>query len=151
MFIRIIDDTGDTLIKGEVTKNTLSAIKRLMTTRISAGKAQEVMELFNVTCIHMPHVITKKISDARKAAIASAMNDGVDFGELFRKAAESDFLNGKNERGFRADFDFVIKPKNRQKILEGSYENNKPAAEQATAASFSIAELEESAYARYKK
>lgn len=151
MFIRIIDETGETILKGDINKKTLAAIKRLMTLKISAGAAQEVVELFNVTCIHLPPV--RKVTDTRKAAIASAMNDGIDFGELFRKTARSDFLNGKNERGWKAEFDFVLKPKNRQKILEGGFDSNIPSAKQkcGTAQSFDIADLEASAYERYRK
>lgn len=148
MFIRIIDETGDTLLKGEINKKTLAAIKRLVCLKISTGKAQETVELYNVTCLNLPPV--KKLTETRKAAIASAMNDDTDFGELFKKTAESDFLNGKNERGWRADFDFILKPKNRQKILEGGYDNPKGQTE-GTAPNFDIAELEESAYERYKK
>lgn len=148
MFIRIIDETGDTLLKGEINKKTLAAIKRLVNVKIGAGKAQEIIELYNVTCISLPPV--KKLTDTRKAAIASALNEETDFKELFKKTAESEFLNGKNERGWRADFDFILKPKNRQKILEGGYDNPKGQTD-SPAPSFDVTELEASAYERYKK
>lgn len=40
------------------------------------------------------------------------------------KAAESDFLNGKNDRGWLATFDWLMRPTNFVKVLEGNYDNN---------------------------
>lgn len=45
------------------------------------------------------------------------------FAEAVKKAAESDFLNGKNDRGWVADFDWMIKPNNFIKVFEGNYDN----------------------------
>lgn len=45
------------------------------------------------------------------------------FAEAVKKAAASDFLNGKNDRGWVADFDWIIKPNNFIKVLEGNYDN----------------------------
>ena len=149
MLIRIIDEEGETLAKANVTKKTLTDIKRMMTVKVTMAQAQEIADLYNVTCINLPPV--RKVTDARKAAIASALNDGVIFGELFGLASKSDFLNGVNDRGWRADFDFILKPKNRQKILEGGYENVKKDEPKEKSASFDVAELEAATLARYKK
>ena len=35
--------------------------------------------------------------------------------------SESKFLQGKNDRGWTADFDWVFKPTNFTKIIEGKY------------------------------
>jgi hypothetical protein len=43
--------------------------------------------------------------------------------EMISKASESDFLNGKNERGWIADFTWLFSPSNFQKVLEGNYDN----------------------------
>lgn len=40
------------------------------------------------------------------------------------KAAQSDFLNGKNNQGFIANFDWIFKPTNFIKVLDGNYDNN---------------------------
>ena len=40
------------------------------------------------------------------------------------KAAVSDFLNGKNNMGFIANFDWIFKPNNFIKVLDGNYDNN---------------------------
>lgn len=47
------------------------------------------------------------------------------FREVITKALSSDFLRGQNARGWRATFDWLIKPTNYEKVLSGNYENNK--------------------------
>lgn len=43
---------------------------------------------------------------------------------MIDNAAASRFLNGHNNRGFVASFDWLIKPNNFPKVLEGNYEND---------------------------
>ena len=43
--------------------------------------------------------------------------------EMITKASTSDFLNGKNGRGWIADFTWLFRPSNFQKVLEGNYDN----------------------------
>lgn len=45
--------------------------------------------------------------------------------EVVRKAAKSDFLNGRNGRGWTADFAWMMRPNNFAKILEGNYDNDR--------------------------
>lgn len=42
---------------------------------------------------------------------------------ILKKIRASRFLNGDNNTGWRCDFDWVLKPANWQKILEGNYDN----------------------------
>ena len=42
---------------------------------------------------------------------------------MIRKACKSDFLKGGGNKGFVANFDWMIRPSNFQKILEGNYDN----------------------------
>jgi hypothetical protein len=44
---------------------------------------------------------------------------------VIRTAGESDFLNGKNDKAWKADFEWIMRPQNFLKILEGKYENKK--------------------------
>lgn len=44
-----------------------------------------------------------------------------DFSEAFRNAENSDYLKGANERGWKADFDWLIEEKNFAKVLENRY------------------------------
>ena len=47
-----------------------------------------------------------------------------DIHEAFRKAENSDFLKGKNNRNWQANFDWIIKDANMAKILDGNYDNH---------------------------
>ena len=43
--------------------------------------------------------------------------------EMITKASQSDFLNGKSRSGWVADFTWLFRPSNFQKVLEGNYDN----------------------------
>ena len=47
------------------------------------------------------------------------------FFDAMKKAVASDFLNGKNRRGWIASFDWCVLPTNFQKIIDGNYDNKK--------------------------
>lgn len=82
-----------------------------------------VVDDYNRICSNLPKVTA--LSDARKKAIKARINkygcDGVM--KAFRKASESDFLNGTNGRNWRANFDWIMKDANMAKILDGNYDN----------------------------
>jgi hypothetical protein len=65
------------------------------------------------------------ISKQRKDSIRARINEfGKDeFAEMIRKASESNFLKGDGNKGFVAKFDWMIRPTNFQKIIEGNYDN----------------------------
>ena len=67
----------------------------------------------------------KQLSDARKKTLkARAREYGKEaLVKVFQKASVSDFLNGKNDRSFTASFDWLLKPTNFPKVLEGNYDN----------------------------
>lgn len=83
---------------------------------------QQVIDLYNASCGTMPKVT--KLTDKRKRSIKACIAQGYtveDLGNAFQKAAQTPFLTGENERSWRANFDFIIKPDNLLKILEGNY------------------------------
>lgn len=84
---------------------------------------QQIVDLYNDTCVSFPRL--KSLSDARKKAIKARLNTYTveDFKEMFRKVEASDFLKGKNNRDWRATFDWIIKDSNMAKILDGNYDN----------------------------
>ena len=65
--------------------------------------------------------ISKNRQDSIRARIKDFGLDG--FAEMVRKATRSNFLKGDNKGGFVAKFDWMIRPSNFQKIIEGNYEN----------------------------
>lgn len=68
----------------------------------------------------------RSLTDKRKAALAARVDEhGPEaVREMIRKAAESNFLNGGGERGFVADFDWLFRPDNFLRTLEGCYDNH---------------------------
>ena len=85
-------------------------------------KPQEVVELFNEICPSLPKVI--KVTDARRTAINARLKDNGPerIREAFEKAEASDFLSGRSGR-WQADFDWLMKAGNFQKVIEGNYNN----------------------------
>ena len=82
------------------------------------------VNFYNGTCTNLPKVI--KITQSRKSAIKTILKkfEKKEIATALKIANETDFLIGKNKRGWKADFDFLIKEKNLTKIIEGSYEKN---------------------------
>lgn len=86
---------------------------------------QKIVDIFNSLNHNLPKV--QKLTKQRKAAINSRIKEyGLkEIGDVFNSVVESRFLNGENDRGWTADFDWIMKPTNFIKILEGKYNNGK--------------------------
>lgn len=84
---------------------------------------QAIVELYNSSCPSFPKLMS--LSDARKKAIKARLKTYSmdDFETLFRKAQASDFLKGKNDRNWSANFDWLIKDSNMAKVMDGNYDN----------------------------
>lgn len=82
-----------------------------------------IKDAYNSLCPSLPSVRT--LSDARKKAIKARLNTYTveNLHEAFKKAEASDFLKGKNESNWQADFDWILKDANLAKILDGKYDN----------------------------
>ena len=83
-----------------------------------------IIQLYHDLCVKMSNV--EKLTDTRKGYINARVAEfGIDkLTEVLRKAGESEFLNGVNDRAWKADFEWIIKPTNFIKILEGKYGNH---------------------------
>lgn len=88
-------------------------------------KRNKIVELYNSTCTNLPSV--QKITDKRSEAIDSFIKEFSEneILEIFNIANNSEFLTGNNDRNWKADFDFVIKPDKATAILEGKYSTSK--------------------------
>lgn len=83
-----------------------------------------IANAFKEICTSYPAI--RHLSEARKKAIKARINAGYtqdDFITLFKTAQQSDFLKGKNDRHWKADFDWLIKDANMAKVLDGKYNN----------------------------
>lgn len=82
-----------------------------------------IKDAYNSLCPSLPSV--KSLSEARKKAIKARLNQYTveEIHEAFRKAESSDFLKGKNDRNWTANFDWIIKDANMAKLLDGNYDN----------------------------
>ena len=78
------------------------------------------------------------MSDQRKSNVRARIREyGGDVQKVYKaidKAMASDFMNGKNGKGWVASFDWMMCPSNFPKVLEGNYDNEEPAGSQQTQA-----------------
>ena len=86
---------------------------------------QEIINIYNSYCTNLPKI--QKLTDKRKTAVNKLLKEFTieQFEQICINANNSDFLTGHNDRGWKADFDFIIKPDKAVKILEGQYNNKK--------------------------
>ena len=82
---------------------------------------QGIVNFFNEACPSLPKAT--KVTDKRKKAISAVVKE---FGEEGVKSAlgkveESSFLTGENNRGWKADFDWLMNKNNLLKVIEGRY------------------------------
>ena len=74
------------------------------------------------------------MSDQRKSNVRARIREyGGDVRKVYKaidKAMESNFMNGKNGKGWVASFDWMMCPSNFPKVLEGNYDNEQPAGSQ---------------------
>lgn len=86
----------------------------------------DAVEIYNKAAKRVGWPECQSHSPARKAAFKSRLVEcgGMEGWRVaIEKAASSDFLTGKTERPFKANFDFIVKSANFNKIMEGNYEN----------------------------
>lgn len=85
---------------------------------------KEIVKKFNILCPTLPKV--EKMTDSRKSHIRARQGEHGDkvILQVFEKSEASKFLTGSSEKGWRANFDWVMNPNNFLKILEGNYDNS---------------------------
>lgn len=114
--------------QGKISKDKLSKdnIRDNMSTAVDARTAfdyQSVVNSFNSICKSLPSV--QKLTDKRRTQIKNAdkLLNEMTFEEFFRIVENSDFLSGRNENWNGCHFDWIMKPSNLIKIIEGNYNN----------------------------
>lgn len=112
-----------------IIENRKAEIDNRESDNAASGSAQradyaKIVAMYNEICVSYPRC--SKLSEKRKQAISARISSGYtldDFQTVFRKAEESHFLKGGNDRNWRADFDWMIKDANMAKIFEGKYDD----------------------------
>jgi dnaD domain protein len=88
--------------------------------------AEAIRELFNREMFDktIPKV-RGKLKGQRLAFLTARVREyGIDaVREAITKAAQSDFLNGGGGRGFIASFEWIFRPNNFPKVLDGNFDN----------------------------
>lgn len=88
----------------------------------------ELANFFNETLEKEHSIIPRiqKLTGRRRRSVAARCREhGIEAArEVIRKAATSDFLNGKNSNNWTSDFDWIFTSKRFVQILEGKFSNN---------------------------
>ena len=94
----------------------------------SGGEIQysQILEGYNQLCETTNLRPIRSITGKRKTQTSAQFKEyGLSgFFNAFEKVAASVFLCGGGDRGWKADFDWLITPANMQKVLEGKYDND---------------------------
>lgn len=118
-----LDITNRTDVRTDIKTENWNSKKELIKRINKKELYSEIVEQFNFTCNRLPKVI--KITDKRKKSIDSRIKEynQETIYKVFDMVASNKFLNGDNDRGWKADFDWLLNPNNFIKVLEGKYNN----------------------------
>ncbi|CCY20505.1 putative uncharacterized protein [Eubacterium sp. CAG:786] len=95
----------------------------------ASGALSNVLETavreYNKICKSL-EPLTGELSYHQGRLVVEAFKElhGVSFAEYFRRVEGSAFLTGKSSSGFKADFNWLIRPENVAKVLSGKYDKN---------------------------
>jgi hypothetical protein len=82
-------------------------------------------DLWNENCGGLPKVVRLSAEREKKCkALLKEFSEKKFWEDLISDMSKTPFLNGKNERGWRADFDFLLQPKSFNRLIEGYYKQH---------------------------
>lgn len=126
------------LTRSETTQRKVkeSKVKEIISTNVDISMSEKqasrtqidykkLVDYFNLTTNGIFGEVRYPLSEKRRDSIRARIKEhGKEaFIEMIRKASLSDFMKGDNSKGWIAKFDWMIKPTNFPKILEGNYDN----------------------------
>lgn len=105
--------------------NKQDSNKKSISKDIDNREIEWFLENYHNICVSLPKVM--KLSDKRKKAVLKILNNFSkdNILECFELAEQSDFLKGNNDRGWKADIDFILREDKFISILEGKYGGRK--------------------------
>lgn len=105
------DDNSDKMSEEQSPKIDLSKFIQFFNGEMDAANAL-IPKLRTIAGVRRKHILARCREFGKEALV-----------EMVKKAARSDFLNGKNQKGWIADFSWLILPNNFPKVIEGNYDN----------------------------
>jgi uncharacterized protein YdaU (DUF1376 family) len=87
--------------------------------------AASAVELYNATAREVGWPLCQNLTDRRRSALNVRLREcgGLDGWKVaLEKARASPLLTGDNDRGWKADFDFLVQAKSFTRLMEGSYD-----------------------------
>ena len=106
-------------------RRTISPNRKEDNRKEKENKRIRIKEIYNSACTNLPRV--QKLTEKREKAIDKFLKEFTEeqFTQICQIANSSDFLAGKNDREWKADFDFLMRIDKATSVLEGKYSNNK--------------------------
>lgn len=97
-------------------------------TRESSGDdpLPRLVKIWNENCGPLPKVKITNPQRTKKAQRIFLEASEEVWVETIQKIAASNFCRGETDRGWRATFDWLLRPDTRLKVLEGKYDNHSP-------------------------
>lgn len=86
---------------------------------------QEVIEAWQTRMVPQGFPAIRKITGQRERLLRARLKDSTldEWMQAMSALERSAFCRGENDRGWRADFDFLLQPKSFTKLLEGAYDH----------------------------
>ena len=88
-------------------------------------KRIRIKDIYNQNCTNLPQI--QKLTEKREKSIDKFLKEFTEeqFIKICQIANSNDFLTGDNERGWKADFDFIMRIDKATAIIEGKYSSKK--------------------------
>jgi len=117
--------TSDQQVTNErPTTDHIKEYKEIKNIRIEEEKKEEsILDLYNSVCYLLKpcSILTKTRLEKVKSLLEKFTPDEIK--SVFEKANKSDFILGKNDRGWKATFDWLIDIDNFVKVKDGNFDN----------------------------
>lgn len=106
------------------TKNEVDSSPTMPEVAKESG-AEKLLRIWNENRNSLPSALHLSNGQRKKSASArwSEFPDEEFWKNVVRRISESEFCLGKNDRGWKADFDFLVKPDTHVKVNEGKYDS----------------------------
>lgn len=84
----------------------------------------ELARLWNAHCGSLPKISRMNLDRERRIKKRLLEEDSLEVWlEVIKRLVSSDFCNGFNDRGWKADFDFLLREATLTRTLEGKYDD----------------------------